>query len=241
MRGFLCLAVVGALAACAPPVPDSAGVGFDNSLEAQRAREAALAGQSSVNTLPPAIALSQETLGPAGSVPTDVAAGSSGEDIAAQTAAALSATSNPQPLSATGGATVTASTTGISDENDFEAVSNRQSIESDAARIEANRQQYQVVQPTALPERTAAAAGPNIVSYALATSHPRGTRLYSRTGINLQGKAERNCRNYASPDQAQIDFLEKGGPERDRMGLDPDGDGYACAWDPGPFRSAVQN
>ena len=29
--------------------------------------------------------------------------------------------------------------------------------------------------------------------------------------------------------------------ERDRMGLDPDGDGFACAWDPAPFRLARQN
>ena len=31
-------------------------------------------------------------------------------------------------------------------------------------------------------------------------------------------------------------FLEAGGPKRDRKGLDPDGDGFACAWDPRPFR-----
>ena len=43
----------------------------------------------------------------------------------------------------------------------------------------------------------------------------------------------------SSPDQAQIDFLSKGGPERDRLSLDPDGDGYACGWDPRPFRKAV--
>ena len=41
-------------------------------------------------------------------------------------------------------------------------------------------------------------------------------------------------------DLAQIEFLERGGPARDRLGLDPDGDGYACAWDPTPFRKASQ-
>ena len=32
-----------------------------------------------------------------------------------------------------------------------------------------------------------------------------------------------------------------GGPERDQFGIDPDGDGYACSWDPSPFRKAVGN
>ncbi len=32
-----------------------------------------------------------------------------------------------------------------------------------------------------------------------------------------------------------------GGPERDQFGIDPDGDGYACRWDPSPFRKAVGN
>ncbi len=52
---------------------------------------------------------------------------------------------------------------------------------------------------------------------------------------------ERNCAKYGSPDLAQMAFLSKGGPKRDRMGLDPDGDGYACSWDPAPFRQAVKN
>ena len=33
--------------------------------------------------------------------------------------------------------------------------------------------------------------------------------------------------------------LPCGGPERDPRGLDPDGDGFACDWDPAPFRAAV--
>ncbi|CAN0586593.1 unnamed protein product, partial [Ectocarpus sp. 12 AP-2014] len=41
-------------------------------------------------------------------------------------------------------------------------------------------------------------------------------------------------------DQAQIAFLEAGGPEKDRNGMDPDGDGFACNWDPTPFRRAAQ-
>ncbi|MCV6586014.1 MAG: hypothetical protein OIF47_10810 [Marinibacterium sp.] len=127
----------------------------------------------------------------------------------------------------------------LSDEQDFSAVSGRQTIQSDADRIAAAAAVRETVQPTELPQRDAGAS-PNIVAYALSSSNPRGTRIYSRTGINLQNRAQRACAGYPSPDQAQIDFLASGGPQRDRKGLDPDGDGYACAWDPAPFRAAVQ-
>lgn len=126
---------------------------------------------------------------------------------------------------------------GISDENDFGAVSSRQSIESDAARREALRQQYQVVQPTALPSRSGNTQ-PNVVQYALQTSHPKGTRIHRRISLASPSKFQRNCAEYSSADEAQIDFLARGGPSRDRRGIDPDGDGYACGWDPAPFRRA---
>ena len=63
--------------------------------------------------------------------------------------------------------------------------------------------------------------------------------MYDRGGIHLTSP-EAACGKFASPDLAQMDFLQSGGPERDRKGLDPDGDGFACAWDPTPFRLATQ-
>jgi hypothetical protein len=128
---------------------------------------------------------------------------------------------------------------GISRENSFDVVSEQRSIESDAARLAQNRAQYEVIQPQALPERTGDDQ-PNIVAFALSTSHPVGTRIYARAGLDGAARAERNCRDYPSPDKAQIDFLARGGPKRDRRGLDPDGDGYACSWDPTPFRKGTQ-
>jgi len=139
--------------------------------------------------------------------------------------------------SPTNAAPVLLNNPGISDENDFGAVSSRQSIESDAARIASNRQQYQVVQPTALPTR-AGNAQPNVVQYALQTTHPVGTKVHRRLGLASNAKHQRNCAEYNSRDEAQIDFLARGGPDRDRRNLDPDGDGYACNWDPTPFRRA---
>lgn len=122
---------------------------------------------------------------------------------------------------------------GISDEQDFTAVSERETIESDKQRLERNRAQYTVIQPTAVPERTE--TGPNIVQYALSTTHNPGTQMYSRSSLRLTDPNVA-CARYGSPDLAQQAFLAAGGPERDRKGLDPDGDGYACAWDPRPFR-----
>ena len=127
---------------------------------------------------------------------------------------------------------------GISDENDFEAVGARRSIEDDAARLQANRDNYQVIQPTSVPERTE--TGPNIVAYALETRHPVGTRMFRRFNLRPKSHYAKACAGYASDNDAQMDFLAGGGPKRDRKGLDPDGDGYACGWDPAPYRRAAR-
>ncbi|WP_170331567.1 hypothetical protein [Ruegeria arenilitoris] len=237
MRKLLLISAIGLIAGCETVAP-VAGTGF-NTPQYQAQREAQLAGQGVAgNPLLPPSEVSQQPLsaqGAATAIPPTT--GDSAGDIANQTAAALASTSGQTVSSTT---VAPSSNTGISDEQDFGAVSNRRSIESDAARIEQNRQTYEVVAPTAVPQRSQDGQ-PNIVQYALSTSNPVGTQLYSRAGFNLQAKAERNCAQYPSSDQAQIAFLSNGGPQRDRKGLDPDGDGFACSWDPSPFRSAVNN
>ena len=127
---------------------------------------------------------------------------------------------------------------GISDEQDFNAVSARETIESDKERIERNRAEYVVVQPKDLPQRPGD-TGPNIVEFALATKHAPGVQMYKRSGLGIRD-VNAACAKFASSDQAQQDFLAKGGPDRDRLGVDPDGDGFACSWDPRPFRTALQ-
>ena len=281
MRFIYAALVLGGLSACAPAIPDSgAGVGFDNSIAAQRAREAALSGAApTASGVAPPMAVSSEPLSAAGTVPTQVpvqtqvqtpvqgtamasatgmqplsqpapgqqiAFGSNetAEDIAAETAAALEAARvnagvMPQQANSSGPASSEVNNPGISDENDFQAVSARESIQSDAERIARNRQLYTEVEPTAIPRRPGDQQ-PNIVEYALRTNNPRGAQLYKRSTL-LKGRSERKCAKYGSADLAQMAFLDKGGPQRDRMGLDPDGDGYACNWDPAPFRQAVQN
>ena len=228
-----------ALAACEPAVPDSGqGVGFGDYAsyqQQQAARDAALRRSA----VPPTTAVSDETPGAA---PLTATSTNPGADVARETEAVLAATransgrapvdaspNNPEPLQL--------NNPGISDENDFSAVGSRRTIQDDAALRAQQQAQFEVIQPTAMPKRTGG-SGPNIVEYALSTSHPVGASRYRRIGINLQARYQSNCAKFPSPDLAQAEFLEKGGPEKDRLGLDPDGDGYACSWDPAPFRTA---
>lgn len=175
--------------------------------------------------------------------------GNDGDDIAAQTRAALG--TDPEELAANSGEPIVqagpnnpapeiTNNAGMSAENNFDAVSERRSIEDDAARVASNRSQYRVAQVRALPGRSGG-SGPNIVSYALSTNNVPGTQLYKRRGLNLDAKNQRNCAAYPGPDMAQIDFLKRGGPKKDRLSLDPDGDGFACGWDPRPFRRAARS
>ncbi len=248
VSGFLIAVSAMALVACSPQVPDSAA-GVGDATSPFNAPPEVEAGRT-LNGAPlvPASRLSTETSGTNANWqqprPSAGAATTANDDIAREAAAAISAAgqnSGQAPLEASPSnpAPALVGNPNLSDENNFEAVAARQTIESDAERIARQRAQYQVVTPTAVPDRPQDLA-PNIVRYALSTSNPRGQRIYSRTGINLQARSQRHCAEYASADLAQTAFLEMGGPKRDRKALDPDGDGYACGWDPAPFRAAVR-
>jgi hypothetical protein len=83
------------------------------------------------------------------------------------------------------------------------------------------------------------ASGPNLAAYALSVSNRPGESVYKRGGLRVTSSAKA-CAKYVSADQAQIAFLASGGPQRDKLNLDPDGDGFACNWDPTPFQTARQ-
>ncbi|WP_051587944.1 hypothetical protein [Actibacterium mucosum] len=192
-------------------MPDSAaGVGFGDYATYQAQRDAQLAGQT---TQPDTVQLPEN-------------GATQSESPAANTQTAVATPAQAQPVG----------NPGISDEQDFNAVSSRETIESDAERLARQRSQYQVIEPTALPTRVGGNSG-NVVQYALGTSHPVGQALYRRSGLRSNNAYLRKCAGYASDDLAQEAFLLAGGPQRDRMNLDPDGDGYACFWDPAPFRN----
>lgn len=132
------------------------------------------------------------------------------------------------------------SNTGISDEQSFSAVTARETIESDAERLARRRAEYQLITPTALPTRTGTSSATNVVGFALGTSNSVGEPVYQRSGRTSQAKFEQACAKYPSPNDAQQAFLANGGPQKDRQGMDPDGDGFACDWDPASFRAARQ-
>ena len=244
--GILIAATLLGLAACTTTVvPTERGIGFDDfsDFELERARrEAQLtaprgtivpAPQVNSITTPPQIGQTQ-------AIPSSELA-QAGIGQAATTATAepqrtrgLDASpSNPAPALAS-------SSTDLSDEQSFDAVTDRETIESDAERRAAQAAARLQVEPTAVPDRPAN-TGPNIVQYALSAPNVKGQEWYSRSLLSGDGRFRRNCAGYATADDAQRDFLSRGGPERDRRGIDPDGDGFACGWDPAPFIQALRN
>ncbi len=117
-------------------------------------------------------------------------------------------------------------------------MASRESIESDAQRRERQAAAYQLIEATALPDRSGNSE-PNIIQYALQAPNDRGEPVFNRTSLFGEGRFQRNCAKYRTPDDAQRDFISRGGPQRDRLGLDPDGDGFACGWDPQAFRAVA--
>ncbi|MFY0690808.1 MAG: hypothetical protein JXR14_02680 [Paracoccaceae bacterium] len=211
------------LAGCAQPLPDSGvqqGVGFgsyDQYLAEQQARDEELQTLNETTVRPP------EGVEIASSELTGAEAVAVLERTSSQASAPVPQLNNPE----------------ISDEQDFEAVSNRQTIESDAERLKAKREQYKVIEPTAVPKRPRSTV-PTPIEFALMTRHPVGQKQYRRSLFGAS-KAEAKCAGYRSGEQAQDAFLKAGGPQRDRLGLDPDGDGYACDWNPAVYRGLGGN
>lgn len=247
---------VAGLAACTSTVvpPSQRGIGFDDATE-RAIREAQLTSpqqiipQAQVTSIPGTSPIvinqaQQQTAVPTqtaqqgtGINSTDLAAAGIGNDqnLGAdplRTQGLDASPSNPAPQ--------LAGTTTLSDEQNFDAVSSRETIESDAERRAAQAAVRQQVAPTAIPDRPSN-VGPNIVEYALNAPNVKGQEWYSRSLLTTQSRFQRNCAEYPTDDDAQRDFLARGGPESDRRGLDPDGDGFACAWDPAPFIAAFRN
>ncbi|MDV7142157.1 hypothetical protein R3X27_05640 [Tropicimonas sp. TH_r6] len=210
MRQFgLAAASVLALSACDPEVPDSAAGAGVNDYATYQRSDAAIRAERNAQLASSRPSGSPEATG----APTASGAPTlSAGDLAAAgigTAAPPSTAATPLPTSAP----LTATAAG-------------------AAYLGGN-----TAAPVDVPVRPND-TGPDIVAYALSATQPVGQTLYTRTLPN-RAKAERNCAGYGSDDMAQFAFMEAGGPQKDRFGIDPDGDGYACNWDPGRYRRAV--
>ena len=89
-----------------------------------------------------------------------------------------------------------------------------------------------VVQPGPLPPQSAA----NVALYAKQSTNAVGQSVYPR-GAAARMTGIGNCGRFRDADAAQRAFLAGGGPERDRYGIDPDGDGFACSFDPAVYRA----
>lgn len=110
-------------------------------------------------------------------------------------------------------------------------------------------QQNQLVQRDVVPQvrvspeemgQPSAGGAPNLFVYALSTRHNVGDVRYERSHPLRWRRWEAACARFPTQDLAQEAFLAAGGPERDPNHLDPDGDGFACWWDPAPFRQAAR-
>jgi len=265
--GVLLLVSVAALAACGGQSRQQ-GVGFSDyaQFELERARrEAALSSPRASIVPPPQVTSVPAAPGAAltSTLPATVPQGGQVIPTSDLAAAGIGQTAVPAPApvtvqpqaslpdpgrtagleaSPTNAAPVLSNNPGLSDEQSFDAVSGRETIESDAQRraAQAAARASAEVQPTALPERPNS-TGPNIVEYAINAPNVKGQEWYSRSLLSGEGRFQRNCARYSNADEAQRDFLARGGPNRDRLGIDPDGDGFACGWDPAPFKRVSGN
>jgi len=105
--------------------------------------------------------------------------------------------------------------------------------EAAAALRQQQQQQLVIVEPEPVPQTDTSA---NVVAFARDTSHPVGTKRYNRPAFRDRVQAASTCRRFDSDEEAQRQFLSNGGPNNDRYNIDPDGDGFACDFDPEVYR-----
>lgn len=244
MRFLAALGAMCALVACSPEIPDSgagAGVGFGDYGSYMRERSRVAAAPASIVPPPQVVSLPPQQAG-SRLQPVQTAgaqqAGAQGAPIqpgtiqASPLAAPMAARPAPQQVAA---ATSQPGTPGPVSTQDFPTLAAGQ--QGGPVSYPAPAQgRVEMVAASALPQRPSDI--PNIVEYALGTRQSVGERVWRRTVLTMQN-TDRNCRGFVNSDLAQEEFLRRGGPERDPQNLDPDGDGFACWWDPAPFRAAA--
>ena len=75
----------------------------------------------------------------------------------------------------------------------------------------------------------------NVAKFARDTKHNKGEKIFTRLSFSIYNNWN-ECSKFKTKDEAQRKFLKDGGPYKDRFNLDPDGDGFACDWDPEIYR-----
>lgn len=237
MKHLLLAVAVLPLAACVEPSAQmQRGVGFGN-YELYQQQQAYMARARATATVPQPVSevpVQTAAVAPVGTPPAVVAAPlpapGQGGDIGVQTLAALGAPAQAPaqpPAAPIPAAPVEIAAAPMS-------ALNPQALSSGGT--EALAVPAAVAGPATV-QAPVASSGGNVVAFALNTTHPVGQKVYRRANPFGAAMASRACARYPSPGLAQEAFLSRGGPERDALGLDPDGDGYACGWDPSPFRN----
>ena len=75
----------------------------------------------------------------------------------------------------------------------------------------------------------------NVAKFARDTKNNKGEKVFIRLSFSIYDNWK-ECSKFKTKDEAQRKFLKVGGPYKDRFNLDPDGDGFACDWDPEIYR-----
>lgn len=78
----------------------------------------------------------------------------------------------------------------------------------------------------------------NIATFARSSPNKKGESIYLRPAFQTFDHWT-ECAFFTSNEKAQRFFLKTGGPKKDLKNLDPDGDGFACDWDPIIYRQLV--
>ena len=74
----------------------------------------------------------------------------------------------------------------------------------------------------------------NLAVFARSVSNKLGEKIYFRDFNSINSGL--GCKKFSNKNDAQIFFLENGGPKNDFHNIDADGDGFACKWDPAIYR-----
>jgi len=230
------LVALGALAACSSnPVPNtyaamSSGVGFGDYQRHLREREGAQPGRTPGRAVPYSIPPEGRAapVAPVQVAPVPMVATTPLPVTVIPAAPAAATPAAPGPVAA-------ARPAGVNDTGTFTPIPFGQ---RPAGAEVPPAGQTEIVHVAAVP--SGSGSGPNVMAYALQTTHAVGTQMYRRNHPLRWSRWERNCLQHVSQDMAQEAFLAAGGPERDPNHLDPDGDGFACWWDPEVYRRAAR-
>ena len=114
---------------------------------------------------------------------------------------------------------------------------NIEKAEAEKFLLEA-RQKRTIVEPEDT-EELSEKSDINLALYARQTFNSVGQKIYNRNPTKK--KKIDPCLRFISAEDAQRFFLKKNGPQKDFWNLDPDGDGFACKWNPEQYRKLLVN